>query len=533
MMKKTIKKTAYLLIVLMTVLQSCSNDDEGSSVVPEPKPELNGSTVKLASDSTLGSILTDSEGKTLYFFSKDTKDTSECLGGCVDIWPIFYSENLVVDNGLNTSDFETITRTDGETQTTYKGWPLYYFANDNATGDTNGENVNNVWFTAKPDYSLMYVKTQLKGHDENNYTSNYTVGDEETNYIVDIDGKTLYTFKNDTNGINNFTNSDFSNNGVWPIAEITLDQIPSILTNSDFGTIDVYGRTQLTYKGWPLYYFGQDSERGDNKGISFPVPGVWPIANINTTVAPISPTVKLASDSTLGSILTDSEGKTLYFFSKDTKDTSECLGGCVSVWPIFYSENLVVDNGLNASDFETITRTDGEIQTTYKGWPLYYFANDNATGDTNGENVNNVWFTAKPDYSVMYVKTQLKGHDENNYTSNYTVGDEETSYIVDIDGKTLYTFKNDTNGINNFTNSDFSNNGVWPIAEITLDQIPSVLVNSDFGTIDVYGRTQLTYKGWPLYYFGQDSERGDNKGISFPAPAVWPVANTNTTVAPN
>ncbi len=55
---------------------------------------------------------------------------------------------------------------------------------------------------------------------------------------------------------------------------------------------------------------------------------------------------------------------------------------------------------------------------------------------------------------------------------------------------------------------------------------------NDFGKIDVYGRTQLTYKGWPLYYFGQDSVRGDNKGISFPAPGVWPIANENTPVAP-
>ena len=54
----------------------------------------------------------------------------------------------------------------------------------------------------------------------------------------------------------------------------------------------------------------------------------------------------------------------------------------------------------------------------------------------------------------------------------------------------------------------------------------------DLRGIDVYGKTQLTYKGWPLYYFGQDANRGDNKGISFPAPGVWPIANTETTIAP-
>ena len=90
---------------------------------------------------------------------------------------------------------------------------------------------------------------------------------------------------NDTRNTNNFTAADFSNNGVWPIVEITLNKAPSILNEAGFGTIDVFGRTQLTYKGWPLYYFGQDTARGDNKGVSVPNPGVWPIINVNTAPA--------------------------------------------------------------------------------------------------------------------------------------------------------------------------------------------------------------------------------------------------------
>lgn len=277
-MKGIIKKTMYLFVLLGLVLQSCDNDDDQAII--------NQTNVRLTNNAVLGNVLSDSAGKTLYFFSKDTKDTAVCVGECLDIWPIFYSETIVVGSGLDAADFATITRGDGAMQTTYKGWPLYYFSNDASAGDANGENVNNIWFVAKPDYSLMYVKAQLVGHDTNNYMSDYTVGDEETSYIVDIDGNTLYTFMNDMNNTNNFTNSDFSNNSVWPIAEITLDKIPTVLNNGDFDTIDVFGRTQLTYKGWPLYYFGQDSARGDNKGVSFPTPGVWPIANVNTATAP-------------------------------------------------------------------------------------------------------------------------------------------------------------------------------------------------------------------------------------------------------
>ena len=279
-MKKS--KNLWLMLFLISTIisiSSCKKTDETDPII-----ETN--TVQLSDNPTHGKILTDSEGMSLYFFSKDTKGTSLCIDGCLDNWPVFYKENITVDEGLDAADFATITRTDGVMQTTYKGWPLYYFINDNSAGETNGDKVNDVWYVAKPDYSLMYATAQLVGHDGINYKSDYTPGDGNTFYITDIDGSTLYTFKNDTYNKNNFTAEDFSNNGVWPIAEITVDKVPSILNAADFGTIDVYGKTQLTYKGWPLYYFGQDADRGDNKGISFPSPGVWPIANTETTEAP-------------------------------------------------------------------------------------------------------------------------------------------------------------------------------------------------------------------------------------------------------
>ena len=49
----------------------------------------------------------------------------------------------------------------------------------------------------------------------------------------------------------------------------------------------LHGREQLTYKGWPVYYFGQDTGKGDNKGVSVPVPGKWPIINADTGAAPL------------------------------------------------------------------------------------------------------------------------------------------------------------------------------------------------------------------------------------------------------
>jgi uncharacterized surface protein with fasciclin (FAS1) repeats/predicted lipoprotein with Yx(FWY)xxD motif len=231
--------------------------------------------------------------------------------------------------------------------------------------------------------------------------------------------------------------------------------------------------------------------------------------------------------------MTDSNGRTLYFLTRDAKGISMCTGGCLNNWPIFYAENILAGTGLNAADFGTIDRGDGVMQTTYKGWPLYYYVNDTLPGSTMGEGRSGVWFVAKPDYTIMLTNNQLTGLNGVNYKGDYTPGDEVIQYFTDDKGFTLYTRKNDTYNTNKFTRPDFSNNGVWPIYEETEIVIPSVLNKSDFGVINIHGRNQLTYKGWPLYYFGQDvMVRGNNKGVSVPSPGIWPVPVKDMKPAP-
>lgn len=235
--------------------------------------------------------------------------------------------------------------------------------------------------------------------------------------------------------------------------------------------------------------------------------------------------VVLTTNATLGQILTDADGNTLYFFTKDAGlDNSSCTDGCLDIWPVFHQADISLGEGLDESDFDEFLRSDGAMQTTYKGWPLYYFTNDAIAGDTNGEGINGIWYVAKPDYSIMLMNNDLVGLDGNTYDSNYELGSEEVQYFTDAYGRTLYTWVNDFANQNNFTNEDLSNNGVWPVYEIDFLEIPSTLDNSLFGTIDVFGLTQITYKGWPLYHFGQDAERGETKGVSVPAPGIWPVA---------
>src|SRR5680860_836103 len=313
-------KKPLILLFSVLFLLNCSKDDGGTTPEPDnnptptPTPTPEANAVRLRDDGTFGNMLTDSDGMSLYFFSPDAKGDSNCTDGCLNTWPVFYESDLTLDEGLDADDFGSITRSDGDMQTTYKGWPLYSYASDSAEGDVNGDGVNAVWFVAKPDYSVMMVQAQLVGRDrdgnETNLTGDYEPGDGNTFYMTDASGNTLYGFVNDENGVNHFTNEDFSNDAVWPIFEEELDQVPSILDTANFGSIDVFGRQQLTYKGWPLYYFDQDEARGDNYGVGFPAAGIWPIVNPDTEVAP-----QPENESVVYSVTND--GAVSYIFNGD------------------------------------------------------------------------------------------------------------------------------------------------------------------------------------------------------------------------
>lgn len=358
------------LVLTALLCFSCSGDDDGPSDNGGGNPNGGNppvedpNAVQLFNDNSFGMIMADADGNTLYFFSLDSKGLSNCNGECLDNWPVFYEENLTLDEGLDANDFGVITRDDGSMQTTYKGWPLYTYIGDANSGDVNGDGLQSIWFVAKPDYSVMYVRDQLVGRDadgvETNLTGNYEPGDGQTFYMTDARGNTLYRFVNDTKGVNNFTAEDFSNNGVWPIFEEDLSEIPSIFDTSDFGSIDVFGRQQLTYKGWPLYYFGQDEARGDNYGVGFPTAGIWPVVNTQTPEAP-----EAEAETAENSWDVTAEGATAYIFN---------------------------GNGLNNAQNPDLTLVRGktyEFKVNAPGHPLYIkTAQTTGTGDTYNDGVD-------------------------------------------------------------------------------------------------------------------------------------------------
>lgn len=246
--------------------------------------------LKVATDPKLGKILVDGKGMTLYMFTKDTADKSNCAGGCLQAWPPFTAQGTVkAGEGVNQSLIGTATLADGSKIVTYNHMPLYYWAKDTKPGDTTGQDVNQVW------------------------------------YVVSPDGKPV-------------------------------------------------------------------KEAGESKGT--------PSSSASGGSAPVmgDVMVKVATDAKLGKILVDSKVMTLYMFTKDTPDKSNCTGGCLKAWPpLTVSDKATAGEGVDASLLGTATLADGSKIVTYNHLPLYYWQGDTKPGDATGQGVNNVWFVVSPD----------------------------------------------------------------------------------------------------------------------------------------
>ena len=102
----------------------------------------------------------------------------------------------------------------------------------------------------------------------------------------------------------------------------------------------------------------------------------------------------------VGQILVDGNGITVYLFVADTGTTSTCYTSCAALWPpVLTTGAPQAGTGANASLLGTTTRTDGKVEVTYAGHPLYYFVQDKAPGDTTGQGINGfggLWWVVSP-----------------------------------------------------------------------------------------------------------------------------------------
>ena len=116
--------------------------DDNSAAASAPPKTASGqaATVGTASEGDLGTILVDSQGRTLYLFQKDSDAKSACFGACASAWPPLRDNSKpTVDSGLSSALVGTTSRSDGMPQVTYNGHPLYLFAGDEKPGDTEGQ----------------------------------------------------------------------------------------------------------------------------------------------------------------------------------------------------------------------------------------------------------------------------------------------------------------------------------------------------------------------------------------------------------
>ena len=143
-------------------------------------------------------------------------------------------------------------------------------------------------------------------------------------------------------------------------------------------------------------------------------PMVTPAPQVTTapvvTEAVASPTataqseaeINIATDAKLGKILVGGKGMTLYMFTKDEPDKSNCNGKCIENWPPLLTQgHPTLGEGVDPSMVGTATLADGSLIVTYNHMPLYYWAKDKAPGDTTGQGNNNVWYVVAPNGTVV------------------------------------------------------------------------------------------------------------------------------------
>jgi predicted lipoprotein with Yx(FWY)xxD motif len=166
------------------------------------------------------------------------------------------------------------------------------------------------------------------------------------------------------------------------------------------------------------------SSSSSSSGTTTTAPASTTITNAPTTTtsgvkavpAPASGTapiyeVKTGTVSGLGTVLVAGNGFTLYMFAPD-KDSgvSTCYNACATAWPpllLSGTDAPVYGHGVNPGLLGTTKRTDGTVQVTYKGWPLYLWVGDSEPGQATGQGINNnggLWYVQNPAGQVVTKK---------------------------------------------------------------------------------------------------------------------------------
>ncbi|MFC0108083.1 hypothetical protein [Kibdelosporangium aridum] len=222
--------------------------------------------------------------------------------------------------------------------------------------------------------------------------------------------------------------------------------------------------------------------------------------------------LKATESATLGTILTDAEGKTLYRFDKDTPKPpkSNCVDACAKAWPpVVFSDNMTLE-GVDKAMVGSIDRPDGTKQLTVGNWPMYYYEKDAKAGDTTGEAVGGTWWVS----AVNGARAKDVGKAAAPGTTVLKAMDVKPfgKVLADAKGFTLYRFEKD--GVNPKTSTC---NGecakLWPPVKAEDNIVAEGIDKSLIGSVTRDdGTKQLTVGGWLVYNYAKDTAPCQSNG---------------------
>lgn len=254
--------------------------------------------------------------------------------------------------------------------------------------------------------------------------------------LVGPDGRALYGFTNDTAAASTCYSTCAA---AWPPVIVSADWTvgPGLDTGIFATTLRDDGQLQLVAGKWPLYYYTGDAVPGDINGQGSG--DVWFLVNPKgslikeaggsegkdataTTAAGgttgsggygagakgTTSTAKAGTGalvgtakSSLGDVLADAKGLTLYGFTADVGGKPSCYDACATAWPPMLVDSADLPAGLDPKVFSVVKRTDGTFQLKAGDWPLYRFGGDAAKGDVNGQGSGGKWFATAPDGKLV------------------------------------------------------------------------------------------------------------------------------------
>jgi predicted lipoprotein with Yx(FWY)xxD motif len=501
--RSTTARLAAPLVGLAALLAACGGGDEASTSAQErAAPE--GAQIATAQTS-LGEVLVDPSGRTLYAFTDDVDGVSTCYDTCATAWPPV-DGTLAVAAGLEAVGFDTVTRQDGTTQLRAGGrWPLYLFAGDAGPGDVNGQASGDEWFAVGRDGALIGLDAPAGGAPTG--TAAPAADGGLGPVLTDARGMTVYAFLKDQPGRS--TCLDPCSQTWPPVREGEL--AASAAQVGEVGAIArPDGTRQATLDGRALYRYKDDKGPGDALGQG--VGEVWFAVGADGEV--LQPKGLRVGSTDAGDVLIDVDGFTVYTFANDPRDQSTCADPCISTWPAVPGDARI-DASLDPSQFHPISRADGSSQLTLGGRPLYRFSGDVNPGDANGILVGarGTWSTVGKEGLVVAPAGGLAAAAPAPATTappaGVKVGESPVGRVlVDAEGRTLYGFTKDSEGTSACNDACAD---AWPpiAGETTVD---AAVTAASKAITRADGSSQLALGKWPVYTFAGDTGPGDVNG---------------------